>query len=291
MGILKRCTMCDVRCTSDGSRVMSHESRSKGFTIIEIVFVIAVLGLIVIAVMPFFRTVIESWEVKDRQIEVVQIARVAMNKMVKEIKTATEFKKANTDKIEFKDWDDNGVKFELKGDKLEREGDSIAEPIDALTFTYYKLDGTTTTDKNEVYSVKIEMTVSDSESKVNPVILTSLVVMRKDLGSEGVMFSKNSDFSTEDSTFSTDETFYYKIWTSAVDYNDIDKLKYQLEKGGTKYKYDKGDITNHLDTTYTHSVSLSGFDTGTWDVKKMEVKDNSGTKYKPSDRQITITAP
>ena len=66
----------------------------KGFTTLEIILVVALLSLIVVAIAPFFRTTVAGWELKDRQLEVLQIGRMGMDEMTRKLKGATSFSKA-----------------------------------------------------------------------------------------------------------------------------------------------------------------------------------------------------
>jgi len=154
--------------------------RRHGFTTLEIILVVALLSLLIAAVAPFFRTTIAGWELKDRQLEVLQTQRVGMDKMIRDLKSAVEFETANPTEVEFKDADENTIEYKLDGSVLERDGKSLVESVDRLSFTYYDIEGNVTTNADDVYSLKIAMTVSDTEDKVSPSILTSWVVMRKD---------------------------------------------------------------------------------------------------------------
>ena len=164
----------------------------KGFTILEALLVVVLLSLIVVAIAPFFGTTVASWELKDRQLEVLQNGRVGMDKMVREIRWVRRFETIQSDYIRFINTDSTTLRFRLRNNQLQmRTGGSsfnpLAEPVDSLTFTYYDADdnqitaGTGVT--GEVRSVEIVMVVSDSEGKVAPVPLTSRITVRKDLPS------------------------------------------------------------------------------------------------------------
>lgn len=155
-----------------------------GFTILEIMFVVAVTGLIVAAVYPLFGSMIKGWELNDRQFEVTQNGRVGMSRMVRVLKTATQFDKADPDKVAITDSDGTKWEFKYKGGKLQLKTGGktadLAEPVDSLSFIYYDKNGSVTTDKAQVRSVDITMVVSDAEGKVSPVSFNSRVAIRKD---------------------------------------------------------------------------------------------------------------
>ncbi|MBU0571088.1 MAG: lamin tail domain-containing protein [Candidatus Omnitrophica bacterium] len=162
-------------------RSRTGDKAGGGFTTLEIVLVVALFALIVTTVVPLFKNLVGTWEAQDRKLEAVQISRVGLDKMIREFKTATAFTTAEPDKVEFKDWDDEDIEYELDGTELKREGDVLVGPVDNLHFTYYDNDGNETTDALCVYSVKVTMAVSDAEGKLSePVTFTSRVTMRKD---------------------------------------------------------------------------------------------------------------
>ncbi len=154
--------------------------RTAGFTLLEAILVIAILSVIVGAVAPLFRTSVLGWEARDRRLELFQIARIAMDKMVREMKTSVEFSTVLSDEVDFLDGNGNSVEFKLDGNILERNGDELASPVSALTFTYYDREGDTTTAAADVYSAKIALTISDAEGKTGSVTMTSRAVVRED---------------------------------------------------------------------------------------------------------------
>jgi len=152
----------------------------NGFTLLEAILVVAIVSVVVAAVSPLFRTVVEGRDKQDRQIEVMQIGRIAVDDMVRNIKTATEFITISASTLEFDDWEGTTIEYDLSGTVLEKDGSTLAEPIDSLTFTYYDSDGSTTSDVAEVRTVKISMAVSDSEAKIADMTFENVVTIRKD---------------------------------------------------------------------------------------------------------------
>ena len=267
---------------------------THGFTVIEILFVVALVAVLLAAIYPYLRSFHTSWQDADRRSDIIQNARIGMDKMVRELRWAGSFSAIQKTLVTFTDVDDNpAITYRLNSGNLERNTVVLAGPIptDGLTFTYYDATGVETSTASEVKSVEISMTVSDPESKISDTItLASAAFIRSTpagLTGEGYTFSKNADFSTEDTTFSTSDTFYIRVWTDQVDYGNLDYATCQLKKGGTKVNFN---LTNNGDGTYTGSQDLSGFATGTWTVN-MDVKDNNtpAGRYKPTPApSITI---
>ncbi|MCP4653551.1 MAG: hypothetical protein GY858_09270 [Candidatus Omnitrophica bacterium] len=151
-----------------------------GFSLLEVILVVTLLGLIVTAIYPFFGTTVSGWEVKDRQTEVLQIGRAGMDDIIRSLKGATTFSTAKANEIKFEDVDGDDVKYKLSKGVVELNKVALIEPVDSLTFTYYDQDGAETSDKSSVRLVKIALVISDSESKVSPVTFSSIVMPRKD---------------------------------------------------------------------------------------------------------------
>jgi len=159
--------------------------------------------------------------------------------------------------------------------------------VNDLEFGYYDTTGKKTSQTEDVKAVGVSMTVSDPDDAVSPIVLTSMVYVRSTpLPGEGYILSKNSDFSTEDTVFSTSDIFYVKVWSDQVDHTNLDYATCQLKKGGTKVNFN---LTNNGDETYTGSQDLTGFASGSWSVK-MDVKDNASPagRYNPTE-SITIS--
>lgn len=260
----------------------------RGFTIIEVLFVVGLVAVLLAVIYPYLGAFHTSWQSVDRRSEVIQNARIGMDKMVRELRQAGSFSSVTKTSVTFEDVDENAISYSLTAGSLERNSAILASPVNSLIFTYYDESGKKTLQEENVKSVEISMTVSDSEGEVNPISLVSMAFIRSTpLPGEGHIFSRNSDFSTEDTTFSTSDTFYIRVWSDQVDYANLDYAACQLKKGGTKVDFN---LNNNGDGTYTGSQDLSGFAAGSWTVN-IDVKDNNtpAGRYSPSPSpSITI---
>lgn len=280
---------------------MKHLDK-KSFSVVEILFVVALMAIITIAISPYFGTTVRGWEAKDRQLEIFQTARVAMEELSKTFKAATNFTAINANSVQFVDHAGNNLQYRLQGNILQKNSGTwvdLAEPLDSLNFTYYDQNGTITSDPATVRTVEFTLVVNDSSQKVKPISFTSLATLRKDLvagcscslSGQGVITSKRADFSTNDTAFTTADTFYIKIWTDQIACSATPTAQYQLreDKTGPKDTYNYN-LDDNTDCTYTDSVSLSGFDAGNWDLRQMKIQQAS-TKYEPADIDLVITNP
>jgi len=65
--------------------------RSKcGLTLIEMILVVAILGILMLAILPFMGTISRIWQYGDAQTEMLQQGRVAADKLNRELKNAIE---------------------------------------------------------------------------------------------------------------------------------------------------------------------------------------------------------
>jgi len=166
--------------------VKDLKSKIHGVTLIELLIVMSIMAVLMTALVPYMRSGRQVWEVVgDRHADVLQNARIGMDKMTREIRQAQSISDAGSSYIEFADRDENDRKFQHNAGYLEygTPGDlnPLAGPVDSFSLTYYKEDGITeTTTPGEVRSVLIQLSTSDSEGKVAPITLSSRVFTRKD---------------------------------------------------------------------------------------------------------------
>jgi len=258
------------------------KKNKKGFTVIEVLFVVVLIAVLLAVTYPYLRAFHNGWQSADRRSEIMQNARVGLDKMARELRKASSFTSIQSSLVGFADVDGSSITYRLNSGNLERNNAVLAGPLDSLSFTYYDSSGVVTADAGDVKSVKIAMTVSESESAVSPLSFTSTVFIRSTASGvtgEGYQFSKNSDFSTEDTVFNTTDTFYIRAWSDQVDYNNLDSARCELKRLAVTVTFN---LTNNLDGTYTGSRSLSGFTPGTWTVT-IDIKDNNipSVRYRP----------
>ena len=148
--------------------------------------VLSMMAMVILAITPHFRSGRQTWDiVGDRHADVLQNSRIGMDKMTRELRQALSFSASGGDYVEFVDREDNNARFQYSAGYLQYgPPDSLnvlAGPIDNLSFIYYKEDGVTqAATPEEIRSVLIQLTASDSEGIVEPITLSSRVFVRKD---------------------------------------------------------------------------------------------------------------
>ena len=217
--------------------------------------VVALLSLIVVAIAPYFRSVVSSWEVKDRRLEQLQLGRLAMDDMTKTIKTATAFTNLRDNDIGFTDISNNTVRFRLTGSSLgKRIGTTgsdteLAPSVDSLAFTYYDENGTVPANVTTVRSIKIALNISDPANKAPVLSFSSQVTPRKDPVS--VVYNLAINEINYDASWKNQWVELYNNETVNVDVSGSSIATLVAGFNGTITKYQSG---NTSITSYGYAV-------------------------------------
>jgi len=167
-------------------------SNKKGFSLIELMVVVVILGLIVLGLVTFFTGGARSWISGQSQLEAQRNARQAMDIMVREIREASNIKENSTSyKIIFRTpWVINDLEYSWTGNTWEpiyKKGTvpPLINNVQSLTFKYFdSSDGEITTlpitvaDALKISKVCIDLQV-DVDKDSNPdITLNSDVDLR-----------------------------------------------------------------------------------------------------------------
>jgi len=194
----------------------------RGITLIELLVVVAIVGILALGLYPLVRTTYNSWRTADRKVELVQIGRVGMDKMVREIRKAYDLSSvSNPLLIDFyPEWasstvtrinydNANYMQLEFGTATPVFENDSLAAPIDSFTYTTYdRRLNTGTTFAQKTTAFRLMFKVSDernvlptlTSTNLNPMTFYSHVEMRT--SREGYLFARDNTYATETYRFS-----------------------------------------------------------------------------------------
>jgi prepilin-type N-terminal cleavage/methylation domain-containing protein len=121
--------------------ILSRENQ-KGFSLIEVMVVVLILGLIILGLVTFFTGGARSWIAGQRQLEAQRNARQAIDRMVREIrhgKLITD-NSINSISVDIPALEGTGseynVTYNLSGNTISRDGNPLINDVKTLNFTY-----------------------------------------------------------------------------------------------------------------------------------------------------------
>jgi len=116
----------------------------KGFSLIEMMVVVVILGLIVLGLVTFFTGGTKSWVAGQYQLAAQRNARQAMDRMVREIREASDIiaNSTTSKEINFNTPRDPNLNYSWSGNKWDpvfRDIKSLINNVQILTFQYFDI--------------------------------------------------------------------------------------------------------------------------------------------------------
>ena len=158
----------------------------KGFSLIEMMVVVVVMGLIILGLVTFFTGGTRSWITGQSQLSAQRNARQAMDWMVREIREAAYIKDSSTPIIIdfYTPFDgDISYSFSLSDRDLKRGISPVINNVQSLVFTYFDNNGNLVDppDKNRISKVHIYLQV-DVDKDSNPDITLNSDINLRNFG-------------------------------------------------------------------------------------------------------------
>ncbi len=168
--------------------IFLYNKQQRGFSLIELMVVVAILGLIVLGLVTFFTGGTKSWVAGQSQLEAQRNARQAMDRMVREIREGKNVHEDSNDtKIIIIYYDDTTKKYEKVSSTLKEgssplinnliEKDYTTYPI----FRYYNETDEVVPNGNNISKVHILLEV-DVDKDNNPDITLNTDVNLRNFG-------------------------------------------------------------------------------------------------------------
>jgi prepilin-type N-terminal cleavage/methylation domain-containing protein len=152
-----------------------HLKKEKGFSLIEMMVVVVILGLIVLGLVTFFTGGTKSWVVGQYQLAAQRNARQAMDRMVREIRGASDIIANSTTSKEINfntPWNSN-LNYSWSGNKWDpvfEDINSLINNVQILTFQYF-----------DILDVEVALPLTkETASKVSKVHINLKVDVDKD---------------------------------------------------------------------------------------------------------------
>jgi len=115
-------------------------NQKKGFSLIEMMVVVVIMGLIVLGLVTFFTGGARSWITGQGQLKAQREARQAMDSMVREIREGSNIvsgSNATSIIIHYLDsFSKSDVNYSLTGTTISRDSNVFIDNVQTLNFTY-----------------------------------------------------------------------------------------------------------------------------------------------------------
>jgi len=157
----------------------------KGFSLIELMVVVAILGIIILGLVTFFTGGTKSWVAGQSQLKAQREARQAMDRMVREIREGKNVKLGSDgDTIVILDIDLSEKVFRRDGFTLRESSSSLIENLIDKNYTtypifkYYNETVEVSPDGSNVSKVHIELEIDIDKDRNPDITLNSDVNLR-----------------------------------------------------------------------------------------------------------------
>ncbi len=150
--------------------------KSAGFTLIEMILVISIVGILAAAAAVGFGPVLDSWYEGESRSEAADTLAVSLSRMIEEIsqmKDATSVVIAGASDFQFTDINSNSIRYRLSGNQLLRNSDIFARGVTGLTFTYWDINNaalaspTLSPSATNLWRMAVKITVVKNGQTVN----------------------------------------------------------------------------------------------------------------------------
>ena len=152
-----------------------HRIKHHGFTLIEIVMVIMLIGLISMAVMRFYASSLVATQTTQNVSDALLQARLALERMVidiRSIRSANDITVKTGTNLAFTDINNDSFNYSLSGDNLLCNSEVLASGVSSLAFAYYDKSGVVTGTTANIRYIKI--TINVIKNNVNLPLSTSV---------------------------------------------------------------------------------------------------------------------
>ena len=120
-------------------KIIHYKSNQKGFSLIELMVVVVIIGLMVLGLVTFFTGGARSWVAGQSQLEAQRNARQAMDIMVREIREGDSIASGSnvtSVTVNYLTLGKSSVTYSLSGTTISRGGTPLINSVKTLNFTY-----------------------------------------------------------------------------------------------------------------------------------------------------------
>lgn len=152
--------------------------QKKGFTLIEMVFVIIILSIIALIASRVMGAAFNSYYDNQNIVNANEQGRLALERMVRDIhavNSPSSVTTANATSLTFTDVNGNAVTYALSGSQLQRNGVTLADGVNTLTFGYYDGAGAVTGTTTAIRYINVTLNIT--QNSVNYTLVTTITTL------------------------------------------------------------------------------------------------------------------
>ncbi|MFQ5847805.1 MAG: type II secretion system protein [Candidatus Methylomirabilales bacterium] len=154
--------------------------RAEGFSLIEVILVILLVGILAAVLIPPFRQSVQSYSAVETRGDLNSQAREAVTRMIRELRNIQKeadntpnITAADAASITFVDVLDNTITFSLAGSAVQRGSDSLVDNVSSLQFRYF--DGSnaelttlplSAADRDNVRRIMLVLTLAEGDQTI-----------------------------------------------------------------------------------------------------------------------------
>lgn len=162
----------------------------RGYTLAELLVAIAVVGLLMSGLFLTLREGQTAYQYGSTRVEVQQNARVALARIMRELRAARSFTTTSATDVKFKFLDDTGTNIEVEyllgGTNLQRnqtgaagQPETLIGGVQSLAITYFDVSNVVTTTPANVRSVDIKITTRPEDPTLAAANVRTAVVQSR----------------------------------------------------------------------------------------------------------------
>jgi prepilin-type N-terminal cleavage/methylation domain-containing protein len=151
--------------------------KKRGFTMVEMVMVIAILGILVGTLSPWLIESAQSFNLISNRKSMLGQMRAGFDRMVAEIRLIpgqSQIIATSANSFQFQYPTGTSITYSLSGGNLMRNSDILMNNVTALSFTYYDQAGSATTTPASVRSVMMSLTATAPNTSSSLTVQTRL---------------------------------------------------------------------------------------------------------------------
>ncbi len=137
-------------------------NNQKGFTLIEMIMVIVLISIISSVAAMIILQGAKSYQKEVSYSDIHNQGRLAIERMAREIRlirSATDLTTMGANNIVFNDINGTNIQFNFAGSTISRSGNTLANNVQSLAFSYYQSDGVTVAGAAaQVWFIQIDLT-------------------------------------------------------------------------------------------------------------------------------------